>query len=346
MRNRSDPATGLDEKESARGRPKWSVGRALDEGFEMSALLPLCYRGPSELRDGAEDATDMPSYKSLLIAGALLLTPEAAFAQQEVKAYPECSREPTEGDVNAAKGAFQAGQGSFNEADYARAIVYWEDAYRRDCTADALLLNLSRAYELSGQRQQAVVALETYLARKPDTRERAQITRRIDVLKTQMQSEQATAPPPGGETTTPPPGGELTTAPPPGGDPGALPPPDAAGKKPVTPLIVAGAGGLLTIVGGILYFNAAGEVSDFEDQCGADRKGCDPAVVDDANAARDKQNLWGVVTVVGLVAAAGGIIWYVASPPKAAPTARLEKTPRLSPAVGPGFAGLSVAGAF
>ena len=304
-------------------------------------------RPERERRDGSEDATDMPSYKSLLIAGAVLLTPEAAFAQQEVKAYPECSREPTEGDVNAAKGAFQAGQASFNEADYARAIVYWEDAYRRDCTADALLLNLSRAYELSGQRQQAVVALETYLARKPDTPQRSQITRRIDVLKAQIQNESTTAPA-GGETTTPPPGGELSTTPPPDGDPGALSPPDAGGKKPVTPLIVAGAGGLLTIVGGILYFNAAGEVSDFEDQCGGEERGACPTnqIKADANEARDRQNLWGAVTIVGLAVAAGGIIWYVVSPPKAAPTARLEKTPRFSPAVGPGFAGLSVAGAF
>src|SRR5688572_7462764 len=67
----------------------------------------------------------------------------------QTRPYPECTAEPTESDIAAAKGAFQAGQASFNEADYERAITYWEDAYRRDCTAHALLLNLARAYERS-----------------------------------------------------------------------------------------------------------------------------------------------------------------------------------------------------
>ena len=40
--------------------------------------------------------------------------------------------------------------------DYATAITYWRDAYRRDCTAHALLLNLARAFELKGDRAEAV----------------------------------------------------------------------------------------------------------------------------------------------------------------------------------------------
>ena len=80
-----------------------------------------------------------------------------------VTQYAQCAHEPTETDLTAAKGAFQAGNASFDEADYPRAIVYWEDAYRRDCTAHALLLNLARAYELNGNKPQAVVALQTYI---------------------------------------------------------------------------------------------------------------------------------------------------------------------------------------
>src|SRR5690606_32626924 len=95
--------------------------------------------------------------------------------------YPPCTREPSDTDVTAAKAAFQAGNVAFGEADYPRAILYWRDAYRRDCTAHALLLNLARAEELNGNKRAAVAALETYLARVPTSPERAQIERRIAV---------------------------------------------------------------------------------------------------------------------------------------------------------------------
>src|SRR4029079_4709600 len=99
--------------------------------------------------------------------------------------HPPCTTVPTEADRNAAQGAFAAGQGSFNEADYATAITYWRDAYRRDCTAHALLLNLARASELKSDRAEAVNALETYLQRKPEAPDADQIRRRIENLKTQ-----------------------------------------------------------------------------------------------------------------------------------------------------------------
>ena len=58
----------------------------------------------------------------------LILTPVIVVAQEQVKPYEECTREPTEGDVAGAKGAFQAGQAAFNEGDYPKAITYWEDS--------------------------------------------------------------------------------------------------------------------------------------------------------------------------------------------------------------------------
>ena len=105
-----------------------------------------------------------------------------AHAEDEPKPYPECAKAPSEVETAAAKGAYQAGNASFDEADYPRAITYWEDAYRRDCTANLLLKNLARAYELYGQKRQAVVALETYLVREPSSSDKDQIQRRIEVL--------------------------------------------------------------------------------------------------------------------------------------------------------------------
>src|SRR5687767_7015876 len=131
--------------------------------------------------------------KSLLAALALLAAPAIAYAEEPTKSYPDCGREPTDAEVAAAKGAFQAGNASFNEADYARAIDYWEDAYRRDCTANPLLLNLARAYELAGRKRQAVVSLETFLAREPSSGEKDQINRRVEVLKKKIVEEDAAA---------------------------------------------------------------------------------------------------------------------------------------------------------
>src|SRR6476660_4881766 len=122
-----------------------------------------------------------------LVTGTVLLGAVSAFAA-DTKPYPSCTTTPTEADRNAAKGAFAAGQGSFNEADYATAITYWRDAYRRDCTAHPLLLNLARAFELKGDRAEAITSLETYLQRKPDAPDADQIKRRIDNLKAQQAS--------------------------------------------------------------------------------------------------------------------------------------------------------------
>src|SRR5688572_28135256 len=136
---------------------------------------------------------------------AMLLSLGLGAQAEEVKPYPPCAQQASDPDVSGAKAAFQAGTVSFNEADYPRAILYWEDAFRRDCSATSLLFNLARAYELNGQKRQALVALETYLEREPNSSERPQIVRRIEVLKKSIESEPppaasaapaASAPPP------------------------------------------------------------------------------------------------------------------------------------------------------
>ena len=277
------------------------------------------------------------------LALALALAPQfARAAEAPVTPYPTCDREPTDTDVATAKNAFQAGQASFNEADYARAVWYWEDAYRRDCTAHALLLNLARAYELDGQKQHAVQALRTFNERNPTSPQRDPNERRIEKLEQQMRDASAAPPPP----PPPLPGGQA--------GPGtanlqaAAPGPAApSGKRSLTPLFVAGAGGIIAIVGGVLYVGAQSDVDSFRSQCQNDK--CkSAAITNDANSARSKANMTGVITVGGLAIAAGGIIWYVASKPK--PAAAALATPhlsaRVSPALAPGFGGLALTGGF
>jgi tetratricopeptide (TPR) repeat protein len=275
-----------------------------------------------------------------LIAGAVTVAPTLAHAEDEPKAYPECIKAPTEAETAAAKGAYQAGNASFDEADYPRAITYWEDAYRRDCTANLLLKNLARAYELYGQKRQAVVALETFLVREPSTADKEQIQRRIEVLKKQIAAEKAVpvaAPAPVAVTpaqTQPQPASEVADT--------------AHGKRSIVPLIVAGAGGVVFIVGAAMYSKAAKDLNHYEGLC-PNRdcgNGAEAAANKEAgNEARTRKVWGGVVTGVGAATLAGGLIWYFVQPRRTASSASLHK-PLVSPAVAPGFAGVALSGAF
>jgi hypothetical protein len=275
-----------------------------------------------------------------LLGSALVFAPALAHAEDEPKPYPECTKAPSDAETAAAKGAYQAGNASFDEADYPRAITYWEDAYRRDCTANLLLKNLARAYELYGQKRQAVVALETYLVREPTTGDKDQIQRRIEVLKKQIADEKA-APPPTG--ATPPVAPVVPVTP-------ALPEPAPTahtGKRPIAPLILAGAGGVVLIVGAVVYAGGAKDVTHYESLCPNHNCTGPNAVTDQtaANSARNKKIAGGAVAGVGAAALAGGLIWYFAQPRSAETTGSLLK-PNLTPAVTPGFAGLALSGAF
>lgn len=280
------------------------------------------------------------------LAGVLAFSPAIASAAEDAaKPYPPCDRTPTEGDTTAAKGAFQAGNGSFNEADYDRAINYWEDAYHRDCTAHPLLLNLARAYELNGQKHHAVTALQTFLVRMPGSTEEGQIKRRIDKLQEQLQSENSAAPtPPPAATPAP-----TVAAPPPAETtppPSESPPP--SGNRPVLPLIVAGGGGVVAIIGLAMYGGAQSDLKNFDKACPG-RVNCDPKVASDGNAAKKRADLGGGLTVVGLAAAAGGLVWYFVQKPKQTATAPETVThmmARVTPAVGVGYGGLQFDGQF
>jgi hypothetical protein len=272
-----------------------------------------------------------------LVTGIISFSSAGALAADTKTPYPPCTTAPTEADRKAAKGAFDAGQGSFNEADYATAITYWRDAYRRDCTAHALLLNLARAYELKGDRSEAVNSLETYLQRKPDVPDGDQIRRRIDNLKSQMA---AAAPPP----TAAPVAQPVPTAPPPVAPP---PPVESSGGRSITPLFVAGGGALVAIIGAGVYAGGSKKVSDFEAKC-PDRK-CpanQPDLITEGNDARAQQNLGGALIGIGAAGIAGGLIWYFASSPKSSAQNAPASRANVTPVVTPGFAGLSLAGRF
>jgi tetratricopeptide (TPR) repeat protein len=243
---------------------------------------------------------------ALCLSGAVLLGSLSARAE-DTHAYVDCRRQPTDAEVSAAKGAFQAGQASFNEADYPRAITYWEDAYRRDCTAHALLLNLARAYELNGQKHQAVIALETFLLRRPDIQQRDQIERRIETLNSQIAQEE-NAPTRLAPAATP-------AIPQVAATPLAVSSHEETRHTQVAPLVVAGAGGALALVSGILYFKARSDLNAAKDRC--PRGDCiHQSEVDDGQSANTRVNVFGTLALGGLAVGAGGLVWYFVTRPK------------------------------
>jgi tetratricopeptide (TPR) repeat protein len=281
---------------------------------------------------------------SLCAALALLVAPAVALAEEPTTSYPDCGREPTEAEVAAAKGAFQAGNASFNEADYARAIDYWEDAYRRDCTANPLLLNLARAYELAGRKRQAVVSLETFLAREPSSGEKDQINRRVEVLKKKIAEEDAAAlvaPPP---TSAQP----ANTQPPPATEPAG----ETVKRSPV-PWVVMGLGGAAVIVGTLGVISNKKKVDDLDAQCDdpstkeiEGRNKCFSDVAAKGNDARVALNVSGVIAGVGVAAVAAGFVWYLVDGKRVANAQTASKRPTLTPIFTPQLAGLNLSGSF
>jgi hypothetical protein len=254
----------------------------------------------------------------------------------DVKQYADCGREPTETDVTAAKGAFQAGNASFEEADYSRAIVYWEDAYRRDCTAHGMLLNLARAYELNGNKPQAVVALRTYLERVSSA-DKDKIERRIDVLNKQIEAERAQA---ASTAATPP--APVPAPPPSAAVPSPSPEPAREEvKPPLAALVIAGVGGATAIVGGVLFITGQSDLAAADDRC-PDRENCqDEKTREEGNSARTRATIGTWLGLGGVAVAGGGLAWYFLSPRTKTAAGR-----GFTPIAAPNYVGFNYSAAF
>lgn len=275
----------------------------------------------------------MKKFSSLALALSVGLSVAGALAADT--SYKACAGPPSKADQDAAKGLFAAGRTAYEEGDHPKAIQYWRDAFDRDCTASLLLVNLANAYEKSGNLDAAVTSLDTYLKRSPTADDAPTIQKRLDNMRKQRAAmvaptasakATATAVPTAAPTASP------TAAPtetPPGGD----------AKKPrIAPLVVAGAGGVVTLIGAVVYLGGKSKISDAEAGCGADRKSCSADAAEKGNSGRSQVTTGGILTVVGLAGVGGGVAWYLMSKPsdKAA----------VAPVVSPGFAGITAAGRF
>jgi tetratricopeptide (TPR) repeat protein len=281
----------------------------------------------------------------LVVSCGLLAFPSLASA--EVKPYPACERDPTDNDISAAKGAYEAGQVSYQEGDYERALLYWEDAFRRDCTAVKLLLNIAQAYVLAEDRKAAVNALQTYLDRRPDASDRGTIETRIAKLKERIEAEEKEAADAAQEApASSGPVNETTSG---AAAPGEAP---TKAKKPAWPVWLTGGGVVVALLGHGSF--AQGEILREEK---AEDLGCDLTTNECPNdAARDEVNEAGArerrvgasLAVLGhLTGITGGVLWWILWTQDKKPdvAARSHRT-MFQPVVAPGYQGLSFSGRF
>jgi tetratricopeptide (TPR) repeat protein len=252
--------------------------------------------------------------------------------------YPAACNSVAPSESERAHKLYEAGKSYYDDGTYDAAIAQFREAYKKDCSKHELLVIISRAYELKGDKAAAISALETFLERMPSSPDAAQHRTRIENLKKQL----AAQPPP---TAAPPP--PPTTAPPPA---------EVQQQHTVPPWILVGVGGAAVVAGAVILATSP----KLPDGCLADTRKCSRLVngvnLSDAEFA-DRQSRAGAsqnqpplgigIMIGGGVLVAGGLLWHFLEP-----TGPMEKTttakatPKLSPEVAPGYAGLTYGGRF
>lgn len=255
--------------------------------------------------------------------------------------YKACDKKPSPADTEAARGLFSAGKVSYNEGDYPKAIQLWRDAFERDCSANLLLQNLANAYEKAGNLDAAIVSLETLLKRDPQHEEAPTFQKRIENMKKAKAAAAATTPAttaPATASSSKPPPPPTTTA---TGEPSSAPT-TTSNSRPITPLAVAGAGGAIAIIGGLMWLGSYGKYNDTKAKCPGNV--CDPTVLktvqEDADKYTSQMYVRGAIFVGGAAIAGGGLAWYFLSKPEQ------QASRFFAPAISPGYAGATMGGRF
>jgi hypothetical protein len=269
--------------------------------------------------------------------------PSAALAQSasgSATPYPAACSSVPQSESERAHTIYQAGKVQYDDKNYDAAIAQFREAYKRDCSKHDLLIIISRAYELKGDRVEALKALEMFLERVPNSPDAPTHRNGIESLKRQI----AAAPPP---AATAPPPTATTTA----------PPPAEVREHTVPPWLVVGLGGAAVVTGAILLVTAPtvpSNCSESTGSCGLIAATVTTPAETPAQLEKDRsqagtavgQKKAGLITIVAGAGVIGiGLLWHFLEP-----TGPVEKTgstkPSLVPAVAPGYAGMSLGGSF
>ena len=273
----------------------------------------------------------------VLMAGTVA-APALAQQPAATSKYAECPAgfQASQGDQDAAHGAFLAGKAAYDEADYQKAIDYFKDAYRRECTKHAVLNFIARAYEAKGDKPEAVNALETYVQRAPKADDAEAVKKRIENLKAAIAAQTAAA-------AAAPPKPAATPDP----QPVAGAPAPASGGHSLAPWITVGVGGAALAAGVVRGGGGASNLSSARAGCtivnGVYTTCSDgrplSAHQTDSNSASSLATIGGVVAGVGAAAVIGGLVWHFVEPTAA-------KKAAFVPMFSPSFAGAGVSGSF
>lgn len=235
-----------------------------------------------------------------VVLSTALAAPSPALAESADAGASESCAPPPPADTEDAKTAFRDGQAAFTEGAYSRAVALWTEAYRLDCTAHALLLNLAMGQELLGHPEDAARTLELFNRRAPDSPYVDANRKRIDHLR-RVWAEQSRAR--AREQ-------RKSSAPMP-----APAPVSTSADTNIVPLSLAVGGGIVALTGAALYIHGRAGAASAADRCGETRASCaNPDAVVDGERARERQEVAGWLTGAGLVTAAAGTLWYLLSP--------------------------------
>jgi hypothetical protein len=265
-----------------------------------------------------------------------------------------CTAKDVAGDRNQrASDLYKTGKLASENLEREKAILYYTDAYRADCTGHRVLLRIAEQWELIGNKAESLRYTEAYLDRaSPTDSERDAANVRRDRLKRDLAAAppaSSTAAPPA--TTAPVPTATATAAPTTTATATVAPTATDTGAPPhghtAPPWIVAGVGGAALITGGVLLVIGSGKVSTADKNCDPKTPGgrdcTNSSAVSSGNSGRTLETVGVISGAVGLAALAGGLIWHFAE--STGPSQPTTGT-HLTPAIAPGYAGLSLGGSF
>ena len=268
-------------------------------------------------------------------------------ASQVVDKYPEACASVPRDKADAAHATYLLGKQAYDVADHATAIRRFVSAYELDCTKHELLVIISRSFEFLGNRAEAARALEEFLARAQlGDKERETVKARLANMKKGLSE----APPKPTTTPSPTPGPtpSATSSPP----PAPTAPPSEVREHTIYPWLVAGVGGLALVSGLTVYIIG---LQTAPSGCSTSTRTCTREGQNESEASfLDRQQkagnaaglqTGGLVTMIGGgVLTVGGLVWHFLEPTGPKPTE--AKTPKLTPSLAPGYAGLQLGGRF
>jgi hypothetical protein len=293
----------------------------------------------------------------VILAGVAIAVPVLAQQPSDYPAACEASK-VTKADVERAHTVFLSGKQFLEEANYDKAISYFKDAYSIDCSVHAILPIIATAYERKGDKAEAVRALEEYERRAPNAPDHDVLSRRIKNLKDQIARDQqattasAAAPPASASAVSPLQPVAPQSAEPlaPVAPPATSPPPGHAQGHSALPWVVVGLGGAAVVTGVVLYIVGASDYSAASTVCPRDMFGTPKcmtkAQVDQGNRGITFENVGGGVGGGGLALVAAGLVWHFLEKPDDSTASAPPVAAHMAPALAPGYAGVSMRGAF